>query len=275
MNQVFDWTRFGKVLRKDLRNIWRNAGSTLLIIALLPTAVWLFCWVIGGTDVVGAIPPMVRWVFVLCVGFLAAIMVPSRMYRHCNVPKSGIYFAMLPASKLEKYLSMVIVAVVVCPLLCMAGSMVLDTLERLLPVGVYQRYLWENHPFDLSAIANPADAAILQTLLNPCTVAFLIVLSLLGYSATFFFTTTIFKKHKVLYSILWIWLIEFVLQIVLTPVSFLLIGSDGFADWLDYYVSQDPMAMVNRIILITELFSVIYIVGLFVWSYFRLKKMKY
>ena len=44
MNNTFDWTRFCKVVRKDFNNIWRNAGTSLLIITLLPLGAWLFWW---------------------------------------------------------------------------------------------------------------------------------------------------------------------------------------------------------------------------------------
>ena len=71
------------------------------------------------------------------------MVTPSRMYRTCNLQKEGIYYAMLPASKLEKYLSMLLFTIVVCPLLCFLGGMVLDYFLTLLPFGPYNKWLWQ------------------------------------------------------------------------------------------------------------------------------------
>ena len=81
MNKTFDWSRFGKLVRKDFSNIWQNAGTSLLIITLLPLAVWLFWWALSGVKDVPAILPEVRWGFIACVVSLAVIVTPSRMYR--------------------------------------------------------------------------------------------------------------------------------------------------------------------------------------------------
>ena len=126
MNNTFEWSRFCKVVRKDFSNIWQNAGTSLLIITLLPILAWLLWWALSGIEEMPAIVPEVRWCFIAGSVLLAAIVSPSRMYRTCNLQKEGIYFAMLPASKLEKYLSMLLFTIVICPLLCFVGSMVLD-----------------------------------------------------------------------------------------------------------------------------------------------------
>ena len=41
----------------------------------------------------------------------------------------------------------------------------------------------------------------------------------MSYVALFLFTNTIFKKHKVLQTLLWTWLISFVLNIILTTLD--------------------------------------------------------
>ena len=136
MNNTFEWSRFCKVVRKDFSNIWQNAGTSLLIITLLPIAAWLLWWAFSGlSDEFPPIIPEIRWGMIVFSVGLAAIFAPSRMYRTCNLQKEGIYFAMLPASKLEKYLSMLLFTIVVCPLLCLLGGIVLDYFLTLLPIG--------------------------------------------------------------------------------------------------------------------------------------------
>ena len=78
MNKTFDWSRFGKLVRKDFSNIWQNAGTSLLIITLLPLAVWLFWWALSGVKDLPAIVPEVRWGFIACVVSLAVIVTCRR-----------------------------------------------------------------------------------------------------------------------------------------------------------------------------------------------------
>lgn len=289
MNKTFNWSRFANVVRKDFRNIWRNAGSTLLIITLLPIAAWLLWWALAGVNTVPPIAPEVRWGFIFGVVTLAAMVTPSRMYRTCNLQKEGIYFAMLPASKLEKYLSMLLFSVVVCPLLCFCGSMVLDYFLTLLPFGPYNKWLWQTD-YLASALdqmrlfqsgaynaqldnENMNTMALIAGTITPGKVVLYAVLSYLSTVALYLFTATIFKKHKVLQTLLWCWLISFVLNIVATPI----LGSvmlDG--EWIRNLISNaDPVKSMNTAYWVAVAWSFVWTTVLFWWASYRLKHMKY
>ena len=229
MNNTFEWSRFCKVVRKDFSNIWQNAGTSLLIITLLPILAWLLWWALSGIEEMPAIVPEVRWCFIAGSVILAAMVSPSRMYRTANLQKEGIYFAMLPASKLEKYLSMLLFTIVVCPLLCFLGGMVLDYFLTLLPFGPYNKWLWQTdyladaldgyHGLVSGAFPNvDENTMMLVQVFTPWKVVLYALLCHLSYVALFLFTNTIFKKHKVLQTLLWTWLISFVLNLILTPV---------------------------------------------------------
>ena len=181
----------------------------LLIITLLPLGAWLFWWALSGVKDLPAIVPEVRWGFIACVVSLAVIVTPSRMYRTCNLQKEGIYFAMLPASKLEKYLSMLLFTIVICPLLCFVGSMVLDYFLTLLPFGPYRRWLWQTDYlaegldyYRLMVSGNVPNmdsekVRVFTEVVTPGKVVLYGLVAYLNYVALFLFTNTIFKKHKV------------------------------------------------------------------------------
>ncbi len=285
MNNTFEWSRFGMVVRKDFRNIWQNAGTTLLIITLLPIAVWLLWWAIAGVKDVPAIVPEVRWCFIAGVVILAAMVTPSRMYRTCNLRQEGIYFAMLPASKLEKYLSMLLFSVVVCPLLCFCGSMVLDYFLTLLPFGPYSKWLWQtDYLADMMdgyrALVSgqlPAEQTrtldVLVSTVTPGKMVLYGVLSYLSTVALYLFTTTIFKKHKVLQTILWTWLISFVLNIILTPIMGRMMLSNN---WMfELFSTADPAKSLNIAYWVATAWSFVFTTVLFWWASYRLKNMKY
>lgn len=286
MNNTFDWTRFGKVVRKDFQSIWQNAGTTLLIITLLPILAWLLWWVVSGFGDMEPIAPEVRWSFIFGSVMLAAMVTPSRMYRTCNIQKEGIYFAMLPASKLEKYLSMMLFSIVVCPLLCFLGGIVLDYLLALLPFGPYRRWLWQtDHLADLldgyratvdGRFPNVSEESVLlfRDVLTPWRVVWTCLLTYLSTVALFLFTTTIFKKHKVLQTLLWTWLISFVLQIVAAPIILGAAMSDS-GWWMRLVETSDPLKMVNVVLWVNNTLYAVFAVGLFCWAGYRLKQMKY
>ena len=284
MNNKFDWNRFCKVVNKDFRNMWPMFGTTMVILAALPFAVWLFMFVLGGSDV--SMPPDIRLIFIETVAYIAAMMAPSRMYRTWNLQGEGIYYAMLPASKMEKFCSALLFSLIICPLAVYLGGMALDVFLTALPFGPWQDWLWQGEmgfPFtlDLGSLMNEYaanDAAAdsfrmlyFGTLYN--------VSCWLGYICTvlmFMFTATIFKRHKVLQTILWLYLINFALSIVLIPVFMALFGSTDFMDWLVQLPERmSAETIANWFFGVTLGFNVL-LMALFGWfSWRRLKRMAY
>lgn len=223
MNNTFDWNRFCEVVKKDFRNMWPLAGRTMLILALLPMSVWLFT-VIFPTP--GSVSPNTRMWFVKVVAMLAACMTASRLYRTWNLPGEGIYFAMLPASKLEKLLSAFFFSVIVCPLMVYFASILVDIVLTMMPIGAYSEWIWNRdaslYSFDISTTPGIH--------YGPWGTLYSItyILAFVGTTTLFMMTSTIFKRHKVLRTFLWIYLIEFVLMLVVAP----LMKTSSFGLWL-------------------------------------------
>ena len=279
MNNTFDWNRFCKVVAKDFRNIWPMFGTTMLILAALPFAVWLFMFVIGSDN---HMPADFRLIMIEGMAYIAALMAPSRMYRTWNLHNEGIYFAMLPASKLEKYCSALLFSLVVCPLAVYLGGMVLDVFLTALPFGPWRDWLWQGtmgfpFTFDIStlgeySVSEEGMEAFMYfgTLYN--------VGCWTGYICTvlmFIFTATLFKKHKVLQTILWIYVIEFVLSLILIPIIIALASSDSLQGLAEWMVEQDPKALVDAMMWFAIVFNVL-LCALFGWiSWRRLNKMAY
>lgn len=267
MNNTFECKRFGKLLARDLRNIWPSFGLTMLIITLLPLAAWLFCMALTPEL---TILPETRIGFIAFGVWLALIMVPSRLYKTCNLPKRGIYFAMLPASKPEKYLSMLICCIIVCPVLVLAGSIVFDCLLAVLPFGPYEQWITQTGTelYDGKCFGDIMTEGLSEAGISMHFWLVVMILSFFYNAVVFLFTNTIFRKHKVLKTILWTLLISFLVQTAFTP-------------WLMQGIT-DPEAM-------TEFFSdslrawytgslvftIVLTLVLFWWTAYRLKKMKY
>ena len=282
MNNKFNWNRFCKVVNKDFRNIWHTFGPTMLILAVLPFALWLFILVLKQGDHI-SMPSDIRLIMIEGLAYLAALMAPSRMYRTWNLTNEGIYYAMLPASKLEKFCSALLYSIVICPLAVYLGGMALDVFLTALPFGPWQSWLWEGKmgfPFtvDLSALSGLSAG-------EPGSNMFMHFGSLwvigcwVGYIGTvlmFVFTSTIFKRHKVLQTILWLYVIEFVISIILIPVFLAVFTNTNFMEWIyDTFYGVDPTVAFNWLFWGTIVFDVL-LAGIFGWlSWRRLKRMAY
>lgn len=286
MNKNFEWSRFCKVVRKDFNNIWPQAGTTLLIITLLPIAIWLLWWVIMGlSEDVPFIAPEVRWYMIAVVELLVCIVTPSRLYRTCNLQKEGIYFAMLPASKLEKYLSMLLFSILVCPLLCLVGGIVLDYFLTLLPFGPYSKWLWQTdylaqgldgyRALVAGAFSNDEvdTMRLLADVFTPGRIILISILNYLNSVALYMFTNTIFKKHKVLQTILWTMLINFALNIIATPIMGAVMMN---GNWVEEIMNWSaPVSSLNAFFWISTAWNAVLTAVFFWWAGYRLKHMKY
>ena len=276
-----EWNRFCKVVAKDFRNMWPMFGTTMIILAALPFAVWLFMLVLAGSN--DSMPPDIRLIMIECVAYIAAIMAPSRMYRTWNLRNEGIYYAMLPASKMEKYCSALLFSLVVCPLAVYLGSMVLDAFLTALPFGHWHEWLWQGEmgfpfTFDMSRLSEYAAAEEGAELFLHIGWMWQVA-CWIGYISTvlmFLFTSTIFKKHKVLQTILWLYVINFAISIIFMPVMVAVFSDSSFMDWfMQLPERMSSEQMVNWIggvtigfnVLLTALFGVI--------SWRRLNRMAY
>lgn len=278
-----DWNRFCKVVAKDFRNMWPMFGTTMLILAALPFAVWLLLLVLGQGDYI-AMPPDLRLVMIEAVAYVAAVMAPSRMYRTWNLHGEGIYYAMLPASKAEKFCSALLFSLIVCPLAVYLGSLVLDVFLTALPFGPWHDWIWQGEmgfpfTFNMSALNevaprfnDEADVFLLfGTMYNVCC--------WIGYIATvlmFVFTSTIFKRHKVLQTILWLYVIQFALTVVLGPIMVAVLQDSSFMDWFTQLSERmSEKAMANWLFGLALGFDVL-LTALFGWlSWRRLNRMAY
>lgn len=276
-----EWNRFCKVVAKDFRNMWPMFGTTMIILAALPFAVWLMMYVFGGGD--AHMPADLRLIMIEAVAYIAAIMAPSRMYRTWNLRNEGIYYAMLPASKAEKFCSALLFSLIVCPLAVYLGSMVLDVFLTAVPFGPWQEWIWHGEmgfpfTFDMSTLSEYAAAEEGAELFLHLGWMWQLC-CWVGYISTvlmFLFTSTIFKRHKVLQTILWLYVINFAISIILMPVMVAVFSDSSFMDW--FMQLPDRMSgeqMVNWIFGVTFGFDVL-LTALFGWlSWRRLNRMAY
>lgn len=133
MNNIFDIKRFGNYFLYDLRRGWNNYGISLLLLGIIPALIFLvfqFVSLISG-DGIGETPDEMKFLGI----FLACIVVffgaGAKLYGFVTEKRAGSDFLMLPASTLEKWLSMAVIVCIVLPVILFALLFATDGLMGL------------------------------------------------------------------------------------------------------------------------------------------------
>jgi len=274
MSQAFNIKRFGRMLTYDLRRCsvlrWRGMGSmgaNMLVIMLLPLICVLTQFIIG-THVFCMVPE--RWFFIILCGMLVMVLTPEMLYGKIN-REEGIHYAMLPATKLEKYLSMLVMTLVVCPLTTICGMFVVDTLATFLPFHVYDQYLWQSlaplEGFGFHPVEHFGWPQFWHLMA--------IILGFLMAGMAFTLGNTLFLKNKTVMTILCCFGFGFVVSVILTSFHGSIMPTD-VADRNAYIAgSVISGSIIGWFFRIGVLMQVVLITVFTALSWDKIKKMGY
>ena len=204
MNNTLNINRFGKILKHDGLNFFPNLILTLAIFWAIPVIIYLFSALMPTNDTKDAFDAFSRVDLISTLANIVIIIAPARLYRYCNDSRKGIGYAMLPASTLEKFLSMIFYCVIVTPIIYVAGALAIDSILALFH-GPYEGFAVSIY-FDTFAKINAVfqrdnimldDSFMLYY--SSISQTFMLILSALGtltISSIFMFGNMIFKKRK-------------------------------------------------------------------------------
>lgn len=186
---AFNIKRLRKCIRYELSAYAPGAAKLLLGICAFQILIWIISIIndITGWEIFlfedGKYINNPYFLLIL-IGIVAGFS-PYIIYRDINNRKSGYAYAMLPASTLEKYISMLVISLIIVPVAAFAGVFLTDTVLTLLSkigIGGFRNFSF------IEGIKNGA--------INFSTIGMVI---LLLYPVFF---TTLFRKNKILYSII-------------------------------------------------------------------------
>ncbi|MGM9785538.1 MAG: hypothetical protein ACI3ZS_01690 [Candidatus Cryptobacteroides sp.] len=117
MKDIFDIKRFGKYFISDLSGNAANFGLSLALISFMEVIVYLFvCFFSLMTSGEWNGPGLALRATTLCICYIVLVVsMPVKCYGHITDMRSGSNWLMIPASTLEKYLSMVLNTAIVIP----------------------------------------------------------------------------------------------------------------------------------------------------------------
>ena len=117
-NDIFDWRRFGKYFASDVRICTANYGLSLLTISLLlPLIVYMVTSAMNlilKSEWNGPDTGLRFFVFAMAI-FCIVITMPVKCYGKITEKKYGSFWLTLPASKLEKSITMIIMTCIIVP----------------------------------------------------------------------------------------------------------------------------------------------------------------
>ena len=283
MNNTLDINRFGKVLRRDGLNFFPNLILTLAILWAIPVVIYLFTALLPGDEEKDLIYAFSRIDTISTLSTIALIIAPARLYKYCNDSRKGIGYAMLPASTLEKFLSMVIYCVIVTPIIYVAGALAIDSIlaifngpyEGFAVSAYFDKYAQINYVLENDQMHGLLDDTW-PIFINSLSATFLILLNLFGtllLSSIFMFGNMIFKKHKTgkMIGIL----IVLLIIIMIIVINYVACHETMFSQW-DKDTASEILKRLIVIMMNVAIYTEIIVSALLLWgTYRKIKTQKY
>lgn len=199
MNNTFSFNRFKNLLLKDGKMYIRNFGTSLIVWCCLNAIFWIFNLLFSSETM----PPVRFGMLCLWTG-LAMMMVPSKVYGNANLSREGVGFAMMPASSLEKFVSMFVYCAIVTPIVVFFGGYLVDAFLSIFPFGGFDKPIRLYSMNEIVRMFNDTEGAVRAAEMDlPIEKVFPIgvmrtslYVGIIQWAAIFMLGNMLFKKHK-------------------------------------------------------------------------------
>jgi hypothetical protein len=271
MSNTFNIKRFGRYWVYDLKMAWKRYGYGFLFISLFPIVFYilgaLFHVIFGSghnlSDYHG-IDFDVRITTFIIAWYILVMTFPRSVYGHVTNKEIGSAWLMLPASRLEKFISMMVNCLLIIPIVFTALYLGSDAMMTAIEPQM-------GKPIALAAIhynKGIIDGAMAVDSIQISSFALivLVLISIIQEMAIFLTGAVYFKRHKILMTILVLLGLYIILIWIITTLSTQnIIGADqitaqGFADFLNWIINIWTVLILA-------------VTGTMIW--FRLKKLQH
>ena len=270
-SEVFNGSRFWTYFKYDLVQMWRNHMKAAIGIGFSGVIVYfltaIFYLIFTGSWG-GPTAPIRAITFFAAGAFLELYY--TRIYGYLTDRRKGSAWLMLPASGFEKWLSMMIMALIILPIVLAVVFLSVDWFMAVLDPTVGHSLLYYAHN-GYSAISEAlAEAnAEYQTLWTPATfVPFLLVSFCFNY-LFFLLCGLCFKKNKIINA--------FIVSIVISIVWSVIMNLFGepFSYNLSFEEFADAQVFIEHTLTIITIVFGIIALGIAGGIYYRIKTIKH
>ena len=205
MNEIFDFKRFWTYFKYDLKQMWRNHSKAAILIGGA-SAIFYVIWVMFSLVFTQSwhTPPVEARFLVFGLAFAILELYMVRAYGYLTEKKAGSAWLMVPASKAEKFVSMLLISLVVIPILFFTVYFLIDgflsvvdpTYGKALGVGFFSTY----GDF-VEAISRFGGEESLPISFTPASLIFPAIVSTFSSFLYFLLCGICFKKNKLVIAI--------------------------------------------------------------------------
>ena len=292
-NDIFNFSRFGKYFASDIRTCRSNFGLSLLTIALLfPVATYFITTVFNF--VINSVwdgPDMGLRVFVFVVALLCMIItMPVKCYGRITEKQYGSSWLMLPASRLEKFVSMFLLTCIIVPVAGIVLYLGMDALicaldhtcgKNLIAGGMELiRGMGDLQSLTMNFVDENVtieDAAVVQEILKQVSSPWLYIDEIFAMTLPFLLGAVFFKSGKTVKTFLALFAISTAISIAATPL--MTNGAMNIANDMN----DDPMAVLElfrngffkHLVLIDIISDTVSNLALMAGIWFRIKTLKH
>lgn len=292
-NDIFNFSRFGTYFVSDIRTCRSNFGLSLLTIALLfPVATYFITTTFNF--VVNSVwdgPDMGLRVFVFAVAMLCMIItMPVKCYGRITEKQYGSSWLMLPASRLEKFVSMFLLTCIIVPVAGIVLYLGMDALicaldhtcgKNLIAGGMELiRGMGDLQSLTMNFVDENVtieDAAVVQEILKQVSSPWLYVDEIFAMTLPFLLGAVFFKSGKTVKTFLALFAISTAISIAATPLM------TNWAMNIFNNMNDDPMAVLElfrngffkHLVLIDIISDTVSNLALMAGIWFRIKTLKH
>ena len=230
MNEIFDFKRFWTYFKYDLKQMWRNHSKAAILIggaSALFYVLWVMCSLVFTQQ--WSSPVLVARFIVLVLAFAILEFYQVRTYGHLTEKKAGSSWLMIPASKAEKFVSMLLITILVIPILFFAVYFILDGFLSLVDPTYGQALFtgaFDGYKELLAALGTVAEESPIE--LTPASMVFPSIIGTFCNFLYFLLCGICFKKNKLGSAIA----ILFGLSLAMSLITGLLVPwLAGSVDW--------------------------------------------
>lgn len=274
-SETFTFQRFWNYFKYDLKQLWHNNGKAAVLLGFISVICYLI-WVLGSlvfSASWNAPGPEARIMFFI-LGSIILMFYQTKTYGYLTEKRPGQAWLMIPASTLEKFISMMIITIIVIPCAYVVSYLVLDSLIALLDPTAGQSILMGVTPLAEKISTGLSAASEEGYQFHLGLLAFPLLIQQISNFLYFLLCGISFKKWKIVGSLA----IMLALSAVITPL-FSLISLHTWAPMLASYGSgDDPVIIanfVNNVMNWSTVINSVIMIGLAIGIYFRIKTLKH
>jgi len=275
MSDTFNFQRFSKFLKYDISRVYSNYGITLLIFICFPVLLYAFNLILGLMSFSGWNAPsqtMRLGVFFLMT-MLLILFFPKNAFGYVTDKKKGSEFLLIPASTFEKFLSMLVISIIILPIIYLIGYVLVDYLLSLIDGSQSESILslFNSKKFDSSLDFEVFTPAWFGIPMIYSTFVLNILATTLG--------AIFFKHNKVVKTIIAIVVLSTLASVLFMTLFYIICGTHNFALISDkinqYLANQTDKSLEFNVNLIINIVNTIEFIIFASLIYLRLKTLKH